>query len=324
MVETRIHKINSLLEKPFRIQHYNIILNYHIGVLDFTNEYHVNEALQNVNLAYMFARKNQLLYKEYSLELLKSSQDEIQFEHDLIDAIEKSAFYMVYQPIIDLKTNQIADVEALIRWEDDKRGFVSPEYFISKAESMNKIQQIDYWVINQVCRMIESSSNKLAVSINISAKSFEAHDFLDHIIEITNNYHVLPSKIQLELTERVIIKDIETSIKKMDAIKRAGFKIALDDFGIGYSSLSYLVQLPIDVVKIDRSFIMHMHDNLESKSIVDAIISMCHTIGIDVVAEGIESFEDEDYLKSRFCNYGQGYYFDKPLKFDDLKKKYLS
>jgi len=316
--------IADQLSKPFYIGHHNISLQFHMGLIEYSPfEISVSELISNVNHACLDARKENKLIKWYNPVTHKLGKEQAQIEVELLEAIKRKDFHLNFQPIINLEKDQIFDVEALIRWLHPKLGFVSPELFIGMAETMGKIDLIDFWVVEEVCKQIKAWDYKLHVSINISSNTFEDPDFVEKIMHLLNHHKVNPSLLKIELTERVILHDLDNNIQKMDKLRQLGFKIALDDFGIGYSSLSYLVQLPVDIVKIDRSFIMKMHEKAEAKSIVNAIIGMCHEIGLQVVAEGIETKEDLIHLKERACDLGQGYYFDKALTAEKIKEKYI-
>lgn len=245
-------------------------------------------------------------------------------EDDLIAAIEEKKFHMVYQPLYDLKTNQIVDIEALIRWSHPTHGFVSPEFFIDLAEKLGHIVALDHWVIDAVFKQQIEWREQQVISINISAHTFESDDFVAYIKSKIEQYSLSPYKIQLELTERVLIKNIQSTIEKLNALRALGLKIALDDFGIGYSSLSYLVQLPLDSLKIDKSFVNEITVNPQTMMIVKTIIDMGHNLGLKTIAEGIETDETLTQLKSLNCQIGQGYYFSKPVAPDQLYKSNTS
>ena len=252
--------------------------------------------------------------KSNHLEFIKQHS----LEDDLIAAIDEEKFHMVYQPLYDLKTDQIVDIEALIRWSHPIHGFVSPEFFINLAEKLGHIVALDHWVIDAVFKQQTLWGEQAIISINISALTFESDTFVDYIQTKIEAYSINPNKIQLELTERVLIKNIQSTIEKLNALRALGLKIALDDFGIGYSSLGYLVQLPLDSLKIDKSFVNQVTVNPKTKMIVKTIIDMGHNLGLKTIAEGIEDDETLAQLKTLNCQIGQGYFFSKPVSPDQI------
>jgi|GEM_PF-731290 len=234
-------------------------------------------------------------------------------EEDLRTAIKKGEFAMAYQPIYEAENLSLVDAEALIRWNHPTRGFVPPDEFIGIAERSDLIVRIDHWVIDEVLRQQRLWKEQFTVSINISAKTFEQEDFVRRLMGKVAGNGLNPAKLQLELTERVVLKNVGVNIEKLNMLKEAGFKVALDDFGVGYSSLSYLVKLPIDTVKIDKSFIQSATMNKESRLIATTIVSMCRELGMETIAEGVEDVETVIFLKGIGCSRSQGYYYSKPL-----------
>ena len=212
----------------------------------------------------------------------------------------------------------MVDVEALIRWKHPIRGFISPEEFIYLAERMGMIIEVDHWVIDETFKQQKMWNESQILSINISAHTFENDSFIPYLESKLAQYHLKPYLIQLELTERVLIQNIDTTIEKLKALRNLGVRIAVDDFGIGYSSLNYIVQLPLDSLKIDKSFINKICTNEQSRIIVLTILNMCRALNLHSIAEGIEDLETLNALKEMGCNNGQGYFFSKPLHPDEI------
>jgi diguanylate cyclase (GGDEF)-like protein len=240
------------------------------------------------------------------------------------DALDNNQMHLVYQPIYRLQDMVLSGTEALIRWNDINRGSISPGEFIPIAERNGLIKKLDHWVIKSVLKQLKSwqkeDKSMVTCSINIAAETFENDNFENFLMNETLKTKIDPNLIQIELTERTILKDIDGSIRKFSRLREKGFKIAIDDFGTGYSSLSYLVKLPIDHLKIDQSFIMNISNGQESKVIVSTLINMAKELNIAVVAEGIETQEELNYLLDLDCDKGQGYYLDIPLSVNEISK----
>ena len=212
----------------------------------------------------------------------------------------------------------------MIRWQHPKKGLLFPNSFIEIAETTDAIRAIDYWVMEEVCKVLKSwkEENRVLVpiSVNITSKTFEHRDFLKQVDKILKLYKVDPHYIEFEITERMVIKKVNESFIKLEMLRRKGIKVSIDDFGIGYSSLSYIVKLPIDSIKIDRSFVEQLHYSKQAKTIINTIINLCMSLELQVVAEGIEHKEELDYLFDCNCDIGQGYFFSKPVSIDEIKK----
>ncbi len=249
----------------------------------------------------------------YDAKTYHESRNLRSLEEDLRIAIKKGEFAMAYQPIYAAEDLSLVDAEALIRWNHPTRGLISPDEFIGLAERSDLIIHIDHWVIDEVLRQQRLWKERFTVSINISAKTFEQENFVMLLMDKVASNGLNPFNVQLELTERVVLRNVAVNIEKLNTLRRAGFKIALDDFGVGYSSLSYLVKLPVDTVKIDKSFIQSAIMNKNSRLITTTIVSMCRELGLETIAEGVEDPETVIFLKGLRCSRFQGYYYSKPL-----------
>jgi EAL domain-containing protein (putative c-di-GMP-specific phosphodiesterase class I) len=251
----------------------------------------------------------------------------LELQSDILSGIKEDQFFLVYQPLFYLGSEKIAEAEALIRWKHPTKGLLYPDQFIDIAENSGTIIDVDNWVIDTACRQLkywrDNHFEPIRISINISAKTFELKKFVPALLDIVNKYGIEPSQLQLEITERILIRNVEESIMKLQNLRSMGFLVAIDDFGIGYSSLSYIVRLPIDCIKIDKSFVQNIASSKEAKTIVSTIITLCKTLNLHVIAEGIESSMELEYLKFINCDIGQGYYFSKPISMEELEKKHL-
>lgn len=224
---------------------------------------------------------------------------------------------MFYQPKICLRSGRLLGLEALLRWNHPERGMIRPDQFISVAEETGLIIPIGKWVIRQSCSMSqqlrEAGLGNLHVAINLSPKQFSDPDLVASISTILKEEALPPHLLELELTEGLLLEATEDTHRRLDELKALGLTLAMDDFGTGYSSLSYLKKFPIDILKIDRSFINEIPDNQDDMEITSAVVAMAHNLKLKVVAEGIETPEQLAFLRRHRCDVGQGYLFDRPI-----------
>ncbi len=310
----------SELNKIFSIDGKKVFFKFSMGFVSRSKPHlGLDELMLHATHAKNMAKSNggnQLFL--YDMTLHNEALVQRSLEEDLIIAIKEKQFTLVYQPIFNLSDKKMVDVEALIRWKHPIRGYISPEEFIYLAERMGMINEVDNWVIDETFKQQKMWNESQILSINISAHTFENENFIPYLESKLAQYHLKPYLIQLELTERVLIQNIDTTIEKLKAIRNLGVRIAVDDFGIGYSSLNYIVQLPLDSLKIDKSFISKICTNEQSRIIVLTILNMCRALNLHSIAEGIEDLETLNALKELGCNNGQGYFFSKPLHPDEI------
>lgn len=250
-----------------------------------------------------------------------------QLERDIRSAIKRQEFQIYYQPIVCLATGKIAGFEALVRWQCPRRGLVSPGDFIPLAEETGLILPLGSWILQESCRQMAEWQKRfpqdppLTISVNLSGRQFVQADLVNKIQETVENIGIIPSSLKLEITETMMMQDMEGAISLLGQLKDLGIRLSIDDFGTGYSSLSYLHRLPIDSLKIDRSFVSCMEEadnSYKYTQIVSAIIMLGHNLGLDAIAEGIETTAQMQILKSLNCEYGQGYLFSKALPSPDI------
>jgi len=243
-----------------------------------------------------------------------------ELEVDLRGALERQELRVHYQPIVQLESEACIEVEALVRWQHPTRGLIAPLEFIPIAEETGLIIPLGLWVLEEACRhaaawqLLYPSKPPLQVSVNLSPRQFEHADLLTDVQRALEQAGLPPTSLRLEVTEGVIMRDTESSIRTLQKLKKLGIRLAIDDFGTGYSSLSYLKMLPLDVLKIDRSFVRGIGQNAEDDAIVQAIISLAKSLGLAVTAEGIETTQQAELLRKWFCEKGQGFLFARPLE----------
>jgi EAL domain-containing protein (putative c-di-GMP-specific phosphodiesterase class I) len=243
----------------------------------------------------------------------------LQLETDLRRAIERNEFVVFYQPIMSLDTGLLRGFEALVRWRHPERGLISPMEFIPIAEETGMILQIGEQVLREACRQMREwsvsfpSEPRNFMCVNLSVKQFSQPDLTARVAAILEETGLGATSLKLEITESAVMENVETATTMLERLRSLGVQLAMDDFGTGYSSLSNLHRFPINTLKIDRSFITRMAENNENAEIVRTISGLAQNLGMDVVAEGVETREQLDLLKSLGCQFGQGYFFSKPL-----------
>jgi EAL domain-containing protein (putative c-di-GMP-specific phosphodiesterase class I) len=244
----------------------------------------------------------------------------LQLETDLRRAVEREEFEVFYQPIVALGTGKITGFEALVRWHHPERGIVSPDEFISVAEETELIIPIGTWVLRRACRQLRQWQNEfpaetpLTMSVNLSGRQFRQVDLVDRVKHILNETKISPQCLRLEITESVVMEDAEVATAMLRQLRSINVQLSIDDFGTGYSSLSYLHRFPINILKIDRSFVNRMCQEDESLGIVETIAILASKLKMQVVAEGVETLEQQNHLRELGCGYAQGFFFSKPVR----------
>jgi EAL domain-containing protein (putative c-di-GMP-specific phosphodiesterase class I) len=240
-------------------------------------------------------------------------------------AIDRKEFSVFYQPIICVKTQKLVGFESLARWKHPEQGYVSPTQFIPLAEDSGMIVSIGDWVFENVCLQIIDwkargvVKNNFYVSINVSVRQLHQPDFVTNIKQVLRKSGLDPEFVRIEITETVLLDESEVVLANLEALKRLNLPLYLDDFGTGYASLSLLRKLDIEKLKIDQSFVKQLENDGESREIVQGVIGLSHNLGIDVIAEGVETLEVFQKLKELGCDYVQGYYFSKPVNSDEAE-----
>jgi EAL domain-containing protein (putative c-di-GMP-specific phosphodiesterase class I) len=248
--------------------------------------------------------------------------EQLLLANDLRKALEREEFYLVYQPQLDLEHGQMTGVEALLRWQHTDLGIIPPAQFIPLAEETGLILSIGHWVMQSACAQTAEIHRQhglpLRVAVNLSAKQFRDPNLVSSVQDALDRAGLAATYLELEITESILMDDIENAQRILHDLKSMGIKIAIDDFGTGYSSLSYLRHFPIDRLKVDKTFIQRITNHQDDASITEAIIVMAHILGNRVVAEGVEQKAELDFLREKQCDEVQGFYFCHPLKPEQL------
>jgi len=313
-------RIRQVVEHPFVLRGHKIHRSASVGVALTSAEVSAEDLIRNADIAMYCAKNNGKSCCElFDSNMHAQVMTRLQMEADLRRALERQEFRLYYQPVVALATGAVEGFEALVRWERPGCGLVPPAEFITLAEDTGLIVALGDWILNEACKQAIRWQQQHApgpspyVSVNISGKQFSCPNFLDQIKAALEKTGLAPQLLKLELTESVAMENAPRTEQILLEIQRLGVKLSIDDFGTGYSSLSYLRRFPINTLKIDKSFVLHMHDNNEACAIVRTIVALARSLQMEVVAEGLETAEQLEQLKSIVCDAAQGYFFSKPM-----------
>ena len=314
-VEALCQRLLSSIERPMEIDGHQTYVSASIGIAMAPNDaLESSELLRYADIALYEAKVGgRATWRFYSGEMNNKIIERRRLETDLRSAIEHGELRLYYQPRYRLTDGQMVGAEALVRWQHPERGLVSPDTFIPIAEQTGLIIPLSNWVISTACQQATQWPADLFLSINLSTIEFKGGNLVERIEKALVDSRIRPSRVELEITESVMLEDAAGALAQMHALKALGVRLAMDDFGTGYSSLSYLRTFPFDGLKIDRSFLSRMEGIEEDKAIILAIVDMGRTLSLTVTAEGIETAEQLDMLKAISCDEGQGYFLSKPL-----------
>ncbi len=320
-------RILEKLSHPFNLNGHEVFANTSIGItLSSVGYQQPDDILRDADLAmYQAKTAGKGRYAIFNTLLHTQAVTRLKLETDLRSAMERSQLQLYYQPIIDLRTGQTSGFEALIRWNHPEWGLVSPGEFIPIAEETGLIIPIGCWVLQAACRQLRAwqrefgDRQSLTMSVNLSVKQFTQTDLIEQIDRILDETQILGKFLKLEITESVIIDNSKVANLIFQQLKSRQIKLCIDDFGTGYSSLSYLYRFPVHTLKIDRGFLTHIQSKSSShyREIVKAVIDLGHNLGMDIIAEGIELPEQHKLLQKLGCEYGQGYFYSKPIPAED-------
>jgi diguanylate cyclase (GGDEF)-like protein len=312
-------KILTALTASHRFDQHDLQLMASIGLSTYPEDGQDAEILlKNADTAmYQAKKRGHNNYEFFNQDMNARTIERQSIEADLRGAIERQEFVLHYQPKINLQTEKITGAEALIRWLHPNRGLVSPLQFIPIAEESGLILPIGQWVLREACRQARAWQDvglpAIPVAVNVSSLEFRSKDFLKNVQAILGDTRLEPRYLELELTESVLMQDAESTASALEALKGMGVRLAVDDFGTGYSSLSYLSRFPIDVLKIDQSFVHKITSDTGDAIITNAVINMGKSLKQRVIAEGVETVDQLTFLLAHGCDEGQGYYFSRPM-----------
>ena len=329
MIDDAVQFAENLRRKlltPFTINGRQVFTSVSIGIAISNPAYtEAEDILRDADIAMYYAKDRNKTHVVFDQTMHARAVTLLQLETDLRHAVENDELLVFYQPIINLATMELTGFEALMRWNHPQRGLVPPNEFIPVAEETNFIVPLTLWILQKSCAQLaawqqRSPLNKnLMMSVNLSGKHFAQPDIVEQIRWILKETGVNPASLKLEITESAIMENAESTIAMLKNLRLLGVQLSIDDFGTGYSSLSYLHRFPIDMLKVDRSFVSSMEDGTENGEIVRTIISLAKTLNLSVVAEGIESIHQLHQLRILGCEYGQGYLFSRPVPADEAQ-----
>ncbi|HLB57668.1 MAG TPA: EAL domain-containing protein, partial [Gammaproteobacteria bacterium] len=312
-------KILHICSQSIKIRANEFFITASIGICVFPEDgSSLEDLLKNADMAmYKAKRAGGDIFHYFKKEMNIEAHEHIQMEAALRKAISNQEFVLHYQPKLNLSDGMIIGVEALIRWENPEAGLINPAKFIPLAEETGLIMQIGEWALREACRAAKSWQDQdyqpVSVAVNLSPKQFRHQDIAQLVATILSDTGLNSEYLELEITETAIMDNVEKAIQRLNDIKAMGVKISIDDFGTGYTSISYLKQFPVDGLKIDQSFIKGIPENKDDAAITSAVIALAHNLELKVVAEGVETAEQLQYLADHDCDIVQGYYLSRPL-----------
>uniref|UniRef100_UPI00258F73A2 putative bifunctional diguanylate cyclase/phosphodiesterase n=1 Tax=uncultured Massilia sp. TaxID=169973 RepID=UPI00258F73A2 len=320
-----VQRVMDSVAQPVMLGTKEFFVTCSIGVAVYpTDATPADTLIEHADIAMYSAKKmGRNNFQFYTPAMNEESLERVRIEGALRNALERNEFVLHYQPQVDLKTGQIVGMEALIRWKHPELGMVPPNRFIGIAEETGLIVQIGAWVLRTACAQNkawqDAGLGRLRVAVNLSARQFGAADLITGLEAVLVDTALDPECLEIELTESLFMSDVTPAVELLHRMKSLGVNLSIDDFGTGFSSLSYLSRFPIDVLKIDRSFVADITHDANDAAIVTSIIALAHNLKLAVIAEGVETLEQLDYLRSHGCDEMQGYYFSKPLAPDDFE-----
>ncbi|MDQ2695581.1 MAG: GGDEF domain-containing phosphodiesterase, partial [Pseudomonadota bacterium] len=317
-------KVLATLEKPVIVDDHKLFVTGSIGISLFPRDgQDVETLLKHADVAlYRSKEQGRNSFHFYAPAMNARTLDRLLLERDLRQALEQEQLQLHYQPLLDLSSDRIASVEALLRWQHPQRGLLAPDVFIPLAEESGLIVAIGGWVLHTACAQIRAWQDAglppVRVAVNLSVRQLTQPDLVQRVGRVLHQTCLEPSRLTLEITESLLMKDIDKAAATLRALKAMGVRLAIDDFGTGYSSLYYLKHLPFDRLKIDKSLVRDIEIDPNDSAIAVAVIVMAHSLRLQVVAEGIEDEAQLAFLKSNGCDEGQGFHFSEPRPAADI------
>jgi diguanylate cyclase (GGDEF)-like protein len=312
-------RILRTMAEAFHVDNHELFLTPSIGIAVFPNDgEEIDTLLKNSDMAMSHAKqRGRNTFAFYSKEINARSSERLTLENQLRKALDREELTLHFQPKIDIASGQVCGAEALLRWQHPQLGMVPPAQFIPLAEEAGLINSIGEWALHAACAASKAWERArlgpLPIAVNVSSLQFQQRGFLQVIRRALESSGIEPQYLMLELTESTFMENVRDNLKTLHTIKEMGLKLSIDDFGTGYSSLSYLKRFPLDELKVDRSFVADIPADADSVAIVSAIIAMAHSLGLHVVAEGVEAEQQLTFLKEKACNTYQGYLYSKPV-----------
>ncbi len=319
-------QIKQCFATPFEVQGERHSITATLGVAVYPQSgLDADTLLRNADVAlYRAKEQGRNTYQFYTEGMQEREVKRLELDKDLNQALANDEFVLHYQPQLDLETGEIRSVEALIRWQHPRRGLLPPAEFIPLAEENGRISEIGRWVVKAACRQLTnwkgSACEHLRIAVNLSGRELDDEGLVDDIRAALTAENVPANRLELELTEEIFIQNIQHNRNQMARLHQLGVHLAVDDFGVGYSSLSYLRNFPVDLLKIDRSFITHVTERHDDAIITRAVINLAHNLGIQVLAEGVETEAQLHFLRNHRCNLAQGYLISRPIPASELEQ----
>jgi len=317
-------KIHRTMSKPFIINEQELFMTVSIGISFYPNDgLDVESLIRRADIAMYRAKSHgKNTFKLFNLSMDAKFFEDLTLENSLRRAVENEELVLHYQPFVNLETGVVTGAEALVRWNHPKFGLVPPVKFIPIAEETGLIVAIEKWVLNSACRQLsvwqDQGYSSFQVAVNLSAREFRGHNLVPMITGILGETGVAANSLCLEITESNVMQNVDNTIKILKKLKDIGINLSVDDFGTGYSSLNYLKRFPLDTLKVDRTFVQGIPDDRNDTAISTAIVVLGHSMGLRVVAEGVETAAQVAFLRSLECDQMQGFYFSKPVPADRL------
>ncbi len=324
----KVKQISEIFSNPIILNDgEEVTITFNFGVSIYPDHAtNIDLLIENALMALAISKKQKSNMLLYSKKLSEELHNIFSIGNNLRKAIKNNEFVLYYQPKFDVKTFKITGVEALIRWNHPKKGIVLPGEFISILEETELILIVGEWVVKEACKQIQTwnkSGKNIKIAVNISPTQLKQPNFVEKITSIIDEYQVSTKNLEFEITENLLMENIDENMEKLQKIRDLGIDISVDDFGTGYSSLAYLKKLPITTLKIDLVFIKNLQINNEDKKITEAIISLAKVLNLKTISEGIETAEQLEILKTINCCEGQGFYFGRPMPVDEFENFYL-
>jgi diguanylate cyclase (GGDEF)-like protein len=315
-------RLLAAVSRPMEFNGQQVVSGISIGIAtSATDGEQTDSLIKSADLAlYRAKAEGRNTYRFFEAEMDARMQARSALEIDLRQALVRDEFELHYQPQVDIETHEIVGFETLVRWRHRERGYVPPAEFIPLAEETGVIMRLGEWVLRQACLDVQKWRDSCRIAVNVSPAQFRNHDLAQVVAKVLNETGLSPDRLEIEITESLLFRDVESNLVALKALKALGVRVAMDDFGTGYSSLGSLRSFPFDKIKIDRSFIRDLENNPDSLAIVRAVIGLGRSLGIETCAEGIETEEQLRRLRLEGCDEAQGYFYSEPKPFDEARK----